>query len=354
MRVLHLVTSLKVGGAERLASNLAAANPEDFVLATIVRPSDTGEIALPPGLAHLTLGQSHRFAWPLAVPALARLVRREGIQVVHSHLRYADMAAAQLAGDRIRLVTTLHGALWGKKRLNWLYRPIEQWTYGRFDAVAGCSRAVLTSFSSWVRYGGHTSVIPNGVDTDYWQFGLRPERQPATIAMVGNLYAVKGHELAFESAGELLRRGREFRLVLAGAGSLEGELRQMAGRASLPVEFLGSVSDVRQVYMDADILLFASSVEGLPMALLEGMATGLPVVTTAVGGIPEVVRDGEDGFLVPPGNAGLLADRLARLLDDAALRAGMGKSARARIVEQYSLRKTLQCYMDLYREICPQ
>ncbi|TLM89870.1 MAG: glycosyltransferase family 4 protein [Actinobacteria bacterium] len=139
-------------------------------------------------------------------------------------------------------------------------------------------------------------------------------------------------------------------LAIAGEGPLEGELKSKAGEG---VQFLGGLADVRPLMQSADLLVLPSDAEGLPVSLVEAMACGLPCLATRVGGVPEAVADGETGLLIPPGDADRLREALLRLLADPALRESMGRQARLRVQEKYSLEqmalRTRALYLNVLR-----
>ena len=116
------------------------------------------------------------------------------------------------------------------------------------------------------------------------------------------------------------------------------------------LQFLGSRSDIHALLAAADFFVLPSDVEGLPMAVLEAMAHGLPVVATAVGGIPEVITDGREGLLVPPGDAAALARAIQRLLTSSEMRLRLGDAARDRVSKEFSLETMANRYQQIYAE----
>jgi len=190
-------------------------------------------------------------------------------------------------------------------------------------------------------------VITNWLDADRYaptqpQLAAREQRaaEPA-ILFLGLLEQRKGCHLLLEAAGRLAQRGRTFRLVIGGSGPEDQPLRQQAHHLGLDdrVEFLGWVSrqDAAEVFQSGDIFVLATYSEGLPNALLEAMACGLPVVTTPVDGIPSVVDDGENGFLIPPGDVDALTEALDKLLADPELARQMGQTNRRRILANHHI-----------------
>jgi len=217
--------------------------------------------------------------------------------------------------------------------------------------------------------GEWTTVIHNGVDLREFQNresrianresaesnGCAPRpsalapRPPVVlyVARMGNQW--KGHRYLIEAMSGL----PEAELWLVGDGEIRSELEQQVAELGLAnrVKFLGQRSDVPQLLRQADVFCLPSLTEGLPLTVIEAMATRLPVVATSVGGLPELVVDGETGFLVEPKNPAALRDRLARLLSDRALRERMGTAGRRRVEDQFSLPTMLRRTREIYEGV---
>ena len=142
-------------------------------------------------------------------------------------------------------------------------------------------------------------------------------------------------------------------LLLVGDGPLRGDLKSFVDRLGISgrVRFLGVRSDVAEMLRAVDLFALTSVSEAASLTLLEAMASRLPVVVTAVGGNPEIVRDGVEGLLVPRGDAAAAAAALLRLLDDPAAAAAMGEAGRARVEERYQLSRTIDAYWRLYQRM---
>jgi glycosyltransferase involved in cell wall biosynthesis len=158
-----------------------------------------------------------------------------------------------------------------------------------------------------------------------------------------------GASLSRDEVGEKCGLAREgappFELRLAGEGHLRARLEEQAARLGIAdrVRFLGLVADMPAFYQGLDVFVLPSvSTEGLPLTVLEAMASGLPVVATTVGGTPEAITDGESGLLAPPGDAGALAVALRRVLDDEALRGRLGAAAREAVLARFTLGRFCQ------------
>jgi glycosyltransferase involved in cell wall biosynthesis len=142
-------------------------------------------------------------------------------------------------------------------------------------------------------------------------------------------------------------------LLLVGGGELENAVREQVAGLGLEsrVRFLGIRADVADILRASDVFVLSSRWEGNPMSVMEAMAAGLPVVSTAVGGVPELVRDGETGLLVPSEDTGALAQAIQALVDNPARRQAMGAAARQHAVASFDIRHTVRGYEQLYEAL---
>lgn len=193
-------------------------------------------------------------------------------------------------------------------------------------------------------------VVHNGVDTERFsparravvtplrdELGLAPGAP--VVGFVGRLSPEKGLGLLVEGCARLVARRPDVRVVIAGDSAWRGRFEQRLAAAGLTraVRLAGFILEIERVYATADVVISTSEAEGCPNALLEAMAMGRPVVATEVGGTAEVVRDGVDGLLVPPGDAEALASRVDALLGAAAWREAMGERAARHVADHFSL-----------------
>ncbi len=199
------------------------------------------------------------------------------------------------------------------------------------------------------------AVTPLGVDPEV--FRPRPFRAnptPFEILCVGRLVPAKGQHILLAAARQLARDNRAIRLRFVGDGpdraSLEDGAREM-GIGNIVV-FEGAVNQdrIRDLYQTADVFALASFAEGIPVVLMEAMAMQIPCVTTWITGIPELIRDGVDGLLVPPSDEAALASAIARLMDDERLREKLGAAGRLRVVEKYHLQKNVERLAAVFLE----
>jgi glycosyltransferase involved in cell wall biosynthesis len=294
-----------------------------------------------------------------AVRALTSILRDFRADVVHSHeFTMAIYGAAAAKRAHARHVITMHGGLYYATA--WRRRAALRWAMRRSAALVGVSDATASALQRNLGIArSKLHVVPNGIPLRTGvRARLRSELALAPgellIVSVGNLYAVKGHAVLIDALATLRDRAG-WRLAIAGRGEEEPRLRAQAATASIGdrVHLLGFRDDVADILAAGDVFTMPSLSEGLPLALVEGMSFGLPVVVTGVGGVPEVVTDGVEGLIVPPSDPGALATALAELLQNASRRQQMGAAARTRAVRDYALSTMADRYERLYRGESP-
>jgi len=173
------------------------------------------------------------------------------------------------------------------------------------------------------------------------------------VSIVGRLTKIKNHDLFLETAKRVLASRPDTDFVIVGGGERDAELKALASKLGIAghVHFLGFRSDTAFLYSALDLAVITSDNEGTPVTLIEAGAAGLPVVSTDVGAVRTVVRDGETGFVVPPGDAGTLADRIIRLLDDPALAQRLGAAGQRYVLANFSIEKLCETLGRLYNSL---
>jgi len=357
--VAHVVLGLDAGGLEALVCGLLAA-PElagrRSLVACLDAPGALAERARRAGAEVVRLPR-RRGADPALVLRLARWLRRERVGVLHTHsldpLCYGALAAF-LARVPVRVHTQHNVMLAG-------YGAAERLKFSLGARACTTMVSVSDEVDRLVGAAGvparKRAVVRNGVDPEGPPAPRAPrarrEETGPVVGTVARLAPEKDQHRLLEAFALLRREHPGARLVLAGDGPLRAELEARARELSIDpaVTFLGFRERVADVLSGLDIFALSSRTEGVPLALLEAMAAGLPVVATAVGGVPEVVVDGESGLLVPPADAEALAGALGRLARDRPLAERLGAAARRRVRERFSLAATARVYARLYDQV---
>jgi len=226
---------------------------------------------------------------------------------------------------------------------------LNRFVYGRLvtRVIANCATIAEDLATGGVVPADRIVVIPNGIDPARVTAGeeekLRAELclsgEAPLVVVIGRLVPDKGHEVALAAFAKIVRSEPRARLLIAGTGKLKQQLRAMA-EEMLPegsCRFLGHRNDVDAVLAAGSVVLVSSFREGMPHVILEAMAAGTPIVATGVAGIPEMIRNGRDGFLVEPGDPDAAADAVLRVLSDRERASAMAESARRRVQEEFSL-----------------
>ena len=290
-----------------------------------------------------------------SLATLARLVR--GADVVHGHSSKAGFLArlaAAAQGRRSSVAFTPHG--WSF----WAADGVEGALYRRLERVAAhwCETIVVLSdaerqagLAAGVGRAGQYRVIPNGVELD--RFAAAPEPVPGRILCVGRLAPPKRPDTILDALALVRRELPEAELHVVGDGPLRAQVEARTAALGLgdAVRLLGTSTDVPGLLRGAACLALASDYEGLPLAVLEAMAAGVPVVASAVGGVPELVADGRTGLLVQPGSADGLAAALGELLRDPARARALGDAGRELARERYSRERMAAEHERLWEQL---
>jgi glycosyltransferase involved in cell wall biosynthesis len=219
-------------------------------------------------------------------------------------------------------------------------RQYERWLWPLADHLLCNAAALKTLVTEQCGLpGDRVTVIPNGVDTDFFQPAPSFHEVPLRALAVARLVPDKDHPTLIRAFQMVAANQLQAELWLVGEGPREAAIRKMVRQAQLEkrVHFLPGQLDLRPLLALASFLVLSSSREAFPNVVLEAMAAGLPVVATRVGGLPEMVAQGETGLLVPPGDPPALAAAMSRVLADADLRRKLGRAGRMRVEQEFSL-----------------
>jgi len=351
--VVLLLTSFAIGGTERQMVELAKRlDPARFRVRIACFHKRGRLLDHIPSRIPIREFPIHGFANPAAVGrliAFAAWCRSIDAAIVHTCDLYANifgLPGAALAGVPVRIANRRE-IITGDKSPAKL--KAQRLAYRAAHAVVANSSAARDQL---VREGvppDRLRLVPNGLDPV--RFAPGPPRQDIRrIVMVANLRPEKGHDTLLAAAPRILARYPDASFTFVGEGPQREKLEMLVRALGLTgrVQFLGESQDPAPILASHDLFVLPSRSEAFPNALIEAMATALPVVATDVGGIPEVVRPGVNGRLVPPDDVGALADAVLTLMDDPAAAAALGQAARADVERHYTIDRMVERFEQLY------
>ena len=309
------------------------------------------------------------------------LVKKEGIDIIHSHEAYMPDILLQFRDIKVPIVTTVHttikGQREGTKRSGmglWELDASERATILLYpllrlaEEVYFAKNRYYITVSNWMKEqllrqyprirNRRIYVVYNALDTEFWS----PSKEETgklekenIVLYVGRLLALKGINVLIRAIPKVLKENRNVKFVFIGPGNREVYMNMLreTGVPRPNYAFLGyrNREELLRYYRISNIFVIPSYSENMPMTLLEAMSCALPVISTRVGGIPEVVSDYVDGILVTPGSVDELASSLILLLQDENLRRSLGLNARKKIMEKFSWNKAIHRILGIYREI---
>lgn len=365
--VCQLVHTLNVGGAEILARQFAAqARDEfDFVFACLDSEGLMADELRAAGYAVEVLARRPGFDLACA-RRLARLLAAHNVRVIHAH-QYAPFFYAAmgrlLAWRDIPIVFTEHGRDYPDFRR--IKRVLaNHCLLRRRDRVVGVGQCVGRALREFEGIDPRRiEVVYNGIDVAaYGDPGEQREavRQSLGLAddevaiiQVARLNVLKDHPTAIRAMAQLVTHAPRAKLLVVGDGEERQKIESLIGELGISrnIQLLGTRRDIPRLLAAADVFLLSSISEGIPLTLIEAMAAGLPCVSTAVGGTPEVIVDGQTGLFARPRDPEDVAAKLAVLLADGSLRQSMGARGRERSRELFSDQQMHLAYQQFYRDL---
>jgi glycosyltransferase involved in cell wall biosynthesis len=360
-RVLLLITLAETGGAQQYVASLLPALAQEYdVLVAAHGDGFLGDASRAAGVRYVSLDHVRRPLHPLhdvlGLIELYRLFRRERPAIVHANSSKAGIlgrVAALAARVPVRLFT-VHG--WAFKAHRGLAARVYLWADRAMSPLTTTTICVAdgeleAGIRAKTSRPDRTVVIHNGVELDRPQRRPGPRPAPATLLSVGRFRPPKDFTTLVRAMAAL--EPGTARLRIAGDGPDRASLEREIATLDLheTVELLGTRTDVDELLAAADVFVLSSDSEGLPMSVLEAMAAGLPVIASAVGGVPELVVDKETGALVPPRDSQALAAAIREIAGDPQLRDRLGQAGRRRAQHEFSLETCRQRHLDLYRDL---
>jgi glycosyltransferase involved in cell wall biosynthesis len=368
MKILMLSTSLGLGGADRevinLACNLKKRGHEIKVVAmvslglmgyeAIARGIDVETLEMPPGIPDIRV-----------LPRLVKLIKTWNPDILHSHMVHANILARTLRTFTPNLPVLVSTAQNVDESEGQRWRDVAyRVTDFLCDTTSNVSQVGVDRYIKIRLVPKHKiRFIPNSVDNDKFSpnQALRTETREAlslgdrfTWLAVGRFYLQKDYPTMIRAFDIIRKQHPQAILVIAGEGELQDSMRDLLAELELQenIKFLGPRQDISALMNAADAHVMSSAWEGMPLALLEAASTGLPIVSTDVGGVKETVISGETGFLTPAGDPVALAASMHALMHlPRAERISMGEAGRAFVMTNYGVEKITTQWEETYREL---
>lgn len=370
LRVMHVIHTMAYGGVETAVLNWLRSLDRSQFEVHLVCFANPGETEKPFVEAAERLGfEVGKIPWNRRKPVwraarlLAQMVRERQVDIVHAHNCYADLVtvvAARMAP--VKTITTAYVWFdfdWKRNLLQWIDAQAMRW----FDRVtAHCENTRDETLKRGFRAEDISTLIC-GFETH--RLELEPQRrrqlraeqgardEDTVLINVARFYPEKAHVFLLESFALLLEQRPDTWLWLAGVGPLEDEIREAVERLRIAhrVRLLGFVVNLPELLALADIQVHPAHIEGVPLAICEGMAAGLPIVASQVGGLPEILDHGRNGVLVPGLQQAQFAAAVQGLMDEPQRARDYGARARHFIENDYSLRTAVRRVEATYREL---
>lgn len=346
IKVVHVLSDMKVGGAGRWLINLLKASNRENYEIKVVLPAGSLLIDIIRNIGYEVIpveGMKDKSFDKDTILVLYKLFRKEKPRIVHTHASLSARIAARLAGVKV-VVNTKHCIDAPKKGVRKLAGASIN---GRLsDRIIAVSNAVKQNIIESgipenkveVIYGGIEGVKEiSGEEKAKLRESLSISKEDIVVGIVARLAEVKGHVYFIQAADIISRIAKDVKFLIAGIGPKEKELKDLVLEKGLQerVVFTGYVEEIEKIYNIIDINVITSISEALCLSLIEGMCLGKPCVGTDTGGIPEVIRDGENGLLVPVREPEELAEAILKLIKSPELRKTMGEKGKEIMAQNF-------------------
>jgi glycosyltransferase involved in cell wall biosynthesis len=364
MRVLHVISSGGMYGAEAVILNMSRtlnSGPHRSMLGVFSNLSNPNhqlhERAVKEGIeSHLISCRSQIDR--TAITSIRELAARTGADVVHAHGYKADIYVYfALRGSKIPCVSTCH-TWYDNDLLAFVYGVVDRFVLRKFARVVAVSDEVKQRLLKAGVREEKIQLVRNGIDLRPFDNAVPSLREDLTlgrallVGLVGRLAWEKGIDIFLGASARVLIEFPEAKFVVVGEGPDRNRLEKLIDDLKIreSVSMLGCRDDMPSVFASLDVMVSSSRQEGLPMAILEGMASGLPLVATDVGEVATMVLDGRTGVLVPAGDENLLAAGIVELLQDSVKRMRLGEAAKQLVEDEFSSGRMTADYLRVYAE----
>lgn len=298
-----------------------------------------------------------------------RITAKQKSQVIYAHWVLPNGLVAALVAwvRKVPLIISLHGSDIYVAKSNPLFRRISRWIFSKTDAVTACSPDLMRDALLLGAPQQNTILLPWGADPNIFTPDLaKPKKinhdsNKVLVASVGRLVNKKGFQVLIEAISRVIQEYRDIHLILGGDGPQKGQLVYLSDTLGIKtnVSFAGRIPWDRMPEFLANLDIFVlpsirdelGNVDGLPTVLLEAMGSGVAVIASDIGGTSLVISPGDNGLLVPPGDAEALSQAILQLINDVGLRQNLSKSARNSVVEHYNWGAVAQQIIELIDQL---
>jgi len=378
-KILYLVTQSDFGGAQRyvfdLSTNLAyrqagfsqkydvvvASGEPSFAKATAGKHGELRERLQGQGIRHIYISHLKRAILPwhdwLAFWQIVKLIKSEKPDIIHLNSSKISILGSlaskwcQVSGVRCQVYYTVHGWVFNEELPFWkktLYKKLEKFTarfknqiicLSEFDKQNAIKNKIAPAEKISVIYNGREQI--NFLSRDEAREKLNIPKDTTAIGSIGNLYKNKGYEYLVKAISQL--SGVNCQVLIVGDGPERKKLKKEKN-----IKLPGNIPNASQLLPAFNIYVCSSIKEGLPYTILEAMQAGLPIVSTNVGAIPEVITDGKSGLLVELKNPEQLAEKIKYLIDNPDIAKRLGEQAKKDVAEKFSLKQMIEKTEELY------
>lgn len=349
LKILYIINSLDIGGAENLLCHVLkeiVKRQANITLCTLYGKGKPDEKLVSEGIKIHDLSLKNKYSIKAAV-SLSHLYKQGRFDVVHAHLfpsGYYAALASMIFKPKL-LIYTEH-SISNRRRNYRLIHPLEKFIYNHFNAIIAVGDIVKEELIKWLpAIESRIKIIPNAIPVG----NSRPsERKDIDILFVGRLITDKGVDFLLKALAKI---EGNYNTWIVGDGPERKNLEALASGLGIKsrVNFAGMRSDIKDLMNRAKIFVLPSRREGISLALLEAMSSGLPAVASAIGGNKEVITHGEDGLLITPEDIMQLSFSIRGLLEDDGLRQRLSIKAKWEIEEKYSIGQHIDKLMNVYR-----
>jgi len=367
INILHLYQNSKIGGVQQQIFSLIRSYNKDIfnpIFCCLGKKEKIAEKLEQHGIEVITLNRTNynRLSFKI-IKDLYKIIKEKNIHILRTHRYRSNLygrIAGWLAGVPV-IISSVHDNYRSDKKIG--RRLINKLLSNINDKIVAVSESIKNDIIRYDRIKpSKIEVIKNGVDTlifkpeikDYdFLNSLGINNNEIVVGFVGRIVPAKGLEYLLEAFSYLKKERNNIKLLIVGDGAILRNLKNYSIELGISeyTIFTGERQDIQKILTCIDIFVMPSIAEGLPNALLEAMSSGKPIVTTKVGGIPEIIKDRFNGLIIPEKNSEMLAKAVKELITDKDLSEKLGKNARYFIIENYSIEAVTKKWEALYLSI---